>query len=500
MKKCLLVLTLCTFVLILTGCHKHTYRPATCTTPPTCEECGETEGSSLGHNYSNPTCETPPTCARCGETMGAALGHTWVDATCDKAKICSVCGTEEGSPNGHNYSDPTCTEAAICIVCGEKGEDALGHNYVAGSCTEDIKCTRCDDTIPAPGHNFTDATCTEPKKCMVCNETEGDPLGHILEDGQCTRCGLDIGSIDSIRSIAGLKAKCESDYAYCVVDADCDPATGNPYDVDYDYGQAYESFVENCDWSLIYDHDYYAKTYPILATLYHKDKRLLLRHFQTVGIHEGRQANSSFNVSAYMDNCSDNIKDSLGSDYAAYAIYYMLNYSTEKNIEHLKLANGKTPAKQSKVILTVMQAKELLEINNYRADVNAHDLTIDAELCAYANYRAWMNAHDDWAAHDWAKKNNDMVWDLLGTMNAGSMAENTVTSHQKRSRGEAKYANYRNSKEHYDALIRTKYNYFGTSNFYNSINENLNNDEWLSKYVSSTFDCFTDKAKTAYNN
>ncbi len=499
MKKLLFILTSSALMLALTGCHEHTFRAATCTTPPTCTECGETQGLALGHDYADPTCEAPATCTRCSATTGKALGHKWEEATCEKAKTCSVCGKEEGSPLGHDYAKATCTEAAKCNICGQTTGKPLGHDYSEGSCTEAKKCKVCGDKIPAPGHDFNAATCTEPKKCKNCDETEGDALGHNIVDGKCSRCGLDISSVDAIKAIAGLKAACETDYTYCVVDADCDPSTGNPYDVTYDYGPQYASYVDICDWSLIYDHDYYVKTYPILAKLYHNDKRLLLEHFKTVGIHEGRQAKSSFSISAYKDNCPANIKKAFGNDYAAYAIYYMLNYSTEKDSEHLKLANGKTPAKQQKVVLTVMQAKELLECNNYRAEVNAQELTIDPELCAYANYRAWMNAHDDWAAHDWAQKHSDKVWDLLRTMSAGSVAENTVTSHRKLSRGEAKYVSYYNSKEHYDAMIKTKYNYFGTSHFYNSVNENLNNKEWRGKYVASTFDCFTDKADTAYN-
>lgn len=50
-----------------------------------------------------------------------------------------------------------------------------------------------------------------------------------------------------------------------------------------------------CDWSLVFDADYYKKAFPMLAVQYHQDNALLLEHFQTVGIHEGRQGSANFN-------------------------------------------------------------------------------------------------------------------------------------------------------------------------------------------------------------
>lgn len=500
MKRRLLFLVCIIAILSMTGCHKHVYSLATCTTQPTCYECGKKEGVALGHSYLPATCAQASTCSRCGDTIGTPLEHTWVEATCTEPKTCSVCGATEGEALGHKYKDATCTEPEICEVCGDTRGEELGHNYSEGSCTEDKKCKRCKDVIKATGHEFSEATCDEPRTCKNCGETDGEALGHDLVDGICSRCGLEIGSIGAIKTIANLRASCETDYSFCVVNADIDPSKGNPYDVTYDYGTAYDAYVDACDWSLIFDANYYISTYPILAKLYNKDKDLLLRHFQTVGVHEGRQASKSFSVSAYKDNCAGNIQNAFGDDYAPYAIYYMINYSSENQVEHLKLKNGKTPAKQQRVVLTVMQAKELKEINNYRREVGAQDLAIDPELCAYANYRAWINAHDDWAAHDWAKQHSDKIWDLLFTMNASSVAENTVTVHSWKTSGEAKYVSYRDSKEHYDALIKTKYNFFGTSNFYNSLNENKNNNEWRGKNVACTFDCFVDEAHDAYNN
>lgn len=84
-------------------------------------------------------------------------------------------------------------------------------------------------------------------------------------------------------------------------------STVNPYDVIYDYGKDYDAFTAACDWSLEFDADYYMSTFPTLALQYHNDKNLLLKHFQTVGIHEGRQGKESFNVGAYKGNCSSEV-------------------------------------------------------------------------------------------------------------------------------------------------------------------------------------------------
>ena len=42
-------------------------------------------------------------------------------------------------------------------------------------------------------HKWIDATCTSPKTCEECGETEGEPLGHTTEFGECEQCGQLIG-------------------------------------------------------------------------------------------------------------------------------------------------------------------------------------------------------------------------------------------------------------------------------------------------------------------
>lgn len=112
---CALVLALC--LSMLTGCcfHKEWYA-ATCETPKTCVECGETEGEALGHIWVEATCTTPKTCTTCRVTEGEALGHIWVEATTEAPKTCTTCAATEGE---RIITDPRFTTAATKDLYGK---------------------------------------------------------------------------------------------------------------------------------------------------------------------------------------------------------------------------------------------------------------------------------------------------------------------------------------------------------------------------------------------
>lgn len=64
------------------------------------------------------------------------------------------------------------------------------HSFSNATCTEPSKCS-CGETYSnALGHNFSEATCTTAKICVTCGVCEGLALGHILNNGVCTRCGF----------------------------------------------------------------------------------------------------------------------------------------------------------------------------------------------------------------------------------------------------------------------------------------------------------------------
>jgi len=81
-RKLLLPAMAGAIMLSLTGCgHEHVWVEATCSTPKTCSECGETEGEVADHKWIEATCEKAKYCEVCGETDGEPLSHEWLEAT-----------------------------------------------------------------------------------------------------------------------------------------------------------------------------------------------------------------------------------------------------------------------------------------------------------------------------------------------------------------------------------------------------------------------------------
>ena len=75
MKKAALIVSVLLVALILCACGEcdHQWSPATCTSPQTCEKCGISNGTPLGHDWIQ-TDPSTRTCSRCGikETLAAA--------------------------------------------------------------------------------------------------------------------------------------------------------------------------------------------------------------------------------------------------------------------------------------------------------------------------------------------------------------------------------------------------------------------------------------------
>ena len=178
-------------------------------------------------------------CTKCGKTLESGqipmIGHTcsfgdWivdVESTCSACgheyRICEICGLIEEAdmillphtPSNEwlTVRDATCTEDGsaynTCSVCGQRLQTifipALGHEgghwtteseatYCNEHGTEKEICPRCNAVlstreITGIEHFWIDATCTEPRTCSSCGLTEGEALGHVLEDGICSRCG-----------------------------------------------------------------------------------------------------------------------------------------------------------------------------------------------------------------------------------------------------------------------------------------------------------------------
>lgn len=289
---------------------------------------------------------------------------------------------------------------------------------------------------------------------------------------QTAKPAADANSIESIAALADLYAKAERDKKYCVVDVDDEH---NPYDVAWDYGRDYDKYVSLVDdagmWDILFNAEFYMDAYPMLSMLYHEDEDLLLEHFQTVGIHEGRQGSEDFNVAAYMENCDSKLVKAFGEDYECYYFYYALNQKTESKID---TANDGSYPVQMGIELTMLQYSELDGINEYRDEVDVDDVATDAEFLAFANYRAWVNYTDDEKyaqvghGHVWANDNMDKLYDMMDNFDADEFAENTVhVDDITGSTTDRSYAKgYRESQEHYESMVSSEYAFAAPSNVY----------------------------------
>ena len=299
----------------------------------------------------------------------------------------------------------------------------------------------------------------EVREEAVPSETGGDEIDYVrfMKDPDYA----DHCIAEDIAKVAGLKSKPERYDSACVVDM---RKSETAYDVNWDYGEEYEKQVALCDWEEVFDAEYYMEQFPMLALQYHYDEDQLLRHFQTVGIHEGRQGCEDFNVGAYMDWCEKNreyVVDLFEDDYAPYYMFYMSALSEQPE---------KFPAdghpEQYKAILTLAQQQELDGINSYRKLVSAEPLAFDSEMAAFANYRSWVNQEKEYTAHTWLHldSSEDIINLYLDATSADRISENNLETSTLTV--QSWYVIYGGSKPHYDAMVRPDYKYTGTSNLY----------------------------------
>lgn len=263
---------------------------------------------------------------------------------------------------------------------------------------------------------------------------------------------------EQILELASLKPDPDRDRIFCEVDTESEK---NPYSVDWDYGKEYDKFTKNLDWSLIFDADFYMEKFPALAMQYQYDEALLLDHFRTVGIHEGRLAGKKFSVEAYMTACPQRIRSLFGDNYAAYTLYYLTEGYKETDPADV-MASGSSK-KMLTAVMTVVQKRELEQINAERERLGIKPLVYNPELTALAEFRAWVDAKEGWKAHDWLKapENKGTIDKMYDIMETTMLSENTVKGGGLSTNW---YTCYKNSKLHYEAMINNQYMYLGISN------------------------------------
>ena len=268
----------------------------------------------------------------------------------------------------------------------------------------------------------------------------------------------------------------------------------NPYDVTWDYGRDYQKFVDavaDADmWGVLFDAEFYKESYPMLAMLYHDDDQLLLEHFQTVGVHEGRQGSKNFNVASYMENCDKSLVDAFGDHYECYYFYWALNQKTESKVD----TKSDGHPLQMCVKLTMLQDAEFRHVNEYREEAGVDPVELAPEFLAFANYRAWLDFTGDYTAHDWLKQNADDAYDYLAVMGSETLTENTVCGNcsDKGPSATSYYLMYYDSPEHYEAMVSKYAAYFGCSSTYWGSDNN-------GKYRHCQYDVYTEGLSTYMN-
>lgn len=236
-------------------------------------------------------------------------------------------------------------------------------------------------------------------------------------------------SIQALQQIGLLTATCETDINACYVDV----TSENPYDIVWDYGEEYEKYIAACDWSLVWDYDFYVKAFPALAKLYNYDEALLLRHFQTVGIHEGRQGCENFYIDSFI-NIEYGENDYKASTFTFCYLDYMLNHDkyakkanngdyrgfiegiddpynpSEKCLQHINVMTALEKQKFEHIYALREDFNEVLWADPNLSHEEKSDLAVSRiilfdEATCFANLRAYLGAHDDYTGNDWGAAN-----------------------------------------------------------------------------------------------
>lgn len=308
---------------------------------------------------------------------------------------------------------------------------------------------------------------------------------------------VDISSLDAVAVLGRLVGTWSLAHAGGpLYQVEMDSA-GNPYGLDWEYmptgrdvksagRTVYADYVAACDWSLVFDVEFYKNAFPMLALQYDYDDGLLTRHFQTVGVHEGRQGSEGFSLAAYVANCGEEVRGAFGENWECYYFYYMLNHDAEQSVS-TENANGEYPLWLT-VEMSRYQRAEFDAVNAYRAEAGAEPVTADPELMALACWRAWHDTSTRTKAHDWIKENEDVLDGYMEDMSVWHIAENTtkaLNAADSRAYIQVGVAakHYYDSPKHYEAMIRESHLYFGCSELYYSAEHKM----------ISQFDVYTDE-------
>lgn len=148
----------------------------------TCQESGKTEGRHC--SVCNAVLVEQEAVNKKEHTI---VIDSAVEASCTQTGLtegshCSVCKTtiiQQVIVNKKEHS--IIIDNAVNATCSQNGLTEGAHCQICGTVT--IK----QEEVPA-SHKWKEATCEMPKQCTICYQTEGNALGHNLNNGKCSKC------------------------------------------------------------------------------------------------------------------------------------------------------------------------------------------------------------------------------------------------------------------------------------------------------------------------
>lgn len=193
-----------------------------------CERCGAKDTAAACTEGTAATCKEPAKCAECGGYIGEVskehqggvtytsngdgthtgtytiCGHSFKEdctagneADCTHRLVCKVCKGEFGDYK-HNWSDTprhienTKTHEYYCLDCtATRIAEACTPKAVSNKDgTHNIVCAVCGATLETNvkcAYDSAAAVCGQQPVCKDCGVAYGEPLGHVLVNGVCTR-------------------------------------------------------------------------------------------------------------------------------------------------------------------------------------------------------------------------------------------------------------------------------------------------------------------------
>jgi len=118
-----------------------------------------------------------------------------------------------------------------------------------------------------------------------------------------------------------------------------------------------ETTYQGVDYEAVFNADYYAQANPDVAAALGGDSQLMLQHFATVGIREGRVACADFNIEKYIEYNQDLVPVLGTEDVSVYYLHYIQAGKAEgrrasdnaANVENIPVADN--PAVPAEAVL-----------------------------------------------------------------------------------------------------------------------------------------------------